>query len=65
MADAKTPEQIGAEKLSAAAQEATATDYAAKAAERFVWKPGDITITNPAGGYVGSAGAEDGTVVSS
>jgi hypothetical protein len=53
MADAKTPEQIGAEKLSAAAQEATATDDAAKAAERFVWKPGDITITNPDGSVVG------------
>jgi hypothetical protein len=38
---------LGSEKLSAAAQGATATDDAAKAAERFVWKPGDITIRNP------------------
>jgi hypothetical protein len=54
MADAKTPEQIGAEKLSAAAQEAAATDDdKAKNAERFVWKPGDITITNPDGSVVG------------
>jgi hypothetical protein len=45
---------LGAEQLSAAAQEATATDDAAKAAERFVWKPGDITITNP-DGTVGSS----------
>jgi hypothetical protein len=53
MADAKTPEQIGKEKLSAAAQEAAGpkvlTDAEkAKIARRFVWQPGDITITSPA-----------------
>ena len=57
MADAKTPEQIGKEKLSAAAQEAAGpaplTDAEkAKIAERFIWRPGDITITNPDGSVV-------------
>ena len=44
---------IGKEKLSAAAQEAAGpkvlTDAEkAKIARRFVWQPGDITITSPA-----------------
>jgi hypothetical protein len=50
----KTPEQIGADKLAAATQEAALTDdeKAKRIAERFVWKPGDITITNPDGTIV-------------
>jgi hypothetical protein len=55
MADAKTktPEQIGADKPSAAAQVPALTDdQKAKVAERFVWKPGDVTITNPDGTIV-------------
>ena len=43
MADAKTPEQVGKDKLSAAAK---------LAAQRFVWQPGDITIPNPDGTVV-------------
>ena len=49
MADAKTPEQVGKDKLAAAATEAA---VAKTAAERFVWQPGDITITNPDGTVV-------------
>ena len=54
MADAKTPEQTGKDKLTAAAQEAA--DAAAKAAERFIWRAGNITITNPDGTVVMKAG---------
>ena len=53
MADAKTPEEVGAEKLTAAAQEAADAAAAKASAERFVWQPGDITITNPNGSVVG------------
>jgi uncharacterized heparinase superfamily protein len=52
MADAKTPEQVGKDKLTAATQEAAAADAAKAAAQRFVWQPGDITITNPDGTVV-------------
>ena len=52
MANPKTPEQVGADKLAAATQEAALTDDEKRIAERFVWKPGDITITNPDGTVV-------------
>jgi hypothetical protein len=59
MADAKTPEQIGKDKLSAAADEATLTDDEKNAkarASRFIWQAGDITITNPDGTVVMKTG---------
>ena len=52
MATAKTPEQIGKDKLTAATQQAAAADAAKAAAQPFVWQPGDITITNPDGTVV-------------
>jgi hypothetical protein len=53
MANPKTPEEIGNDKLAAAAQEPVATEAdKAKIAERFVWQVGDITITNPDGTVV-------------
>jgi hypothetical protein len=52
MADAKTPEQIGKDKLAPATTEAAAPADAKTAAQRFVWQPGDITITNPDGTVV-------------
>jgi hypothetical protein len=47
MADAKTPEQIGKDKLAPATTEAAAPADAKTAVERFVWQPRDITITKP------------------
>lgn len=52
---AKTPAEIGAARLSAATAEVPADDAEKldpKVASRFVWKKGDMTITN-----------RDGTVV--
>ena len=49
----RCPAEIGATRLSAATVEVP-VDVEPKVAARFVWEPGDITITNP-----------DGTVVTS
>ena len=51
--DALSAAEVGAAKLSAATAAPVTDDEKAKIASRFVWKPGDITITKP-----------DGTVVS-
>jgi hypothetical protein len=44
-----TAAEVGADKLSAATATAAPDD------ERFVWKPGDVTIVNPDGSVVAQA----------
>ena len=50
-----TAAEVGADKLSAATATAAPDDEKAKAADRFVWKPGDVTIVNPDGTVVAQA----------
>jgi hypothetical protein len=63
MADAKTPEQIGKDKLAPATTEAAAPADAKTAVERFVWQPRDITITKPEKTPLGTPEAWRGTAL--